>query len=212
MAPELAPKVKTVPIPAGMDITGQSYAARPDTILFLAAYRHRQVNVDAALWFYREVFPLVRHEIPEARFIIAGNGPPEELTVLAATDSQVEVTGFVDDIDRCYKEAAVFVAPILTGGGIIVKILDALAAGRPVVATSIGNEGIAAMPGRDLLVADDPPTFAAQVVKLLREPEYARALAANGAEFVKKNYGIDSVIAKLEHTLAEVAKKDRQDS
>ncbi|HXV21050.1 MAG TPA: glycosyltransferase family 4 protein [Desulfuromonadales bacterium] len=210
MAPELAARVKTVPIPAGMDISGQHHATKPNTILFLAAYRHRQVNVDAALWFYREVLPLVRRKIPEARFIIAGNGPPEELTMLAAADPKVEVPGFVDDIDRCYKEAAVFVAPILTGGGIIVKILDALAAARPVVATSIGNEGIAAQPGRDLLVADDPATFAAHVVKLLQEPEYARTLGANGAEFVKQNYGIDSVIARLENNLAEVAKMERQ--
>lgn len=210
MAPELTPRVKTVPIPAGMDISNLRYESKPNTILFLAAYRHRQVNVDAALWFYREVFPLVRREIPEGRFIIAGNGPPEELTSLSATDSHVEVTGFVDDIDRCYKEAAVFVAPILTGGGIIVKILDALAAGRPVVATSIGNEGIAARPGHDLLVANDPATFAASVVKLLRQPDFARELGANGAEFVRQNYGIDSVMARVEQNLTEAANKGRQ--
>jgi polysaccharide biosynthesis protein PslH len=210
MAPELADRVTTVPIPAGMDITEQHYPAQKNTILFLAAYRHRQVNVDAALWFYREVFPLVRRELPDARFIIAGYGPPQELTSLAEQDPQVEVTGFVDDIDRCYKEAAVFVAPILTGGGIIVKILDALAAGRPVVATSIGNEGIAAQPGRDLLIADDPLTFAAHVIKLLQDTECARTLAANGAEFVRQHYSLTSVITRLEENLAEVVKGRRQ--
>jgi glycosyltransferase involved in cell wall biosynthesis len=207
MAPELANRVTAVPIPAGMDITGLHYTAKENAILFLAAFRHRQVNVNAALWFYREVFPLVRREIPEARFIIAGNGPPEVLTSLPAADSQVEVTGFVDDIDRCYKEAAVFVAPILSGGGIIVKILDALAAGTPVVTTTFGNEGIAARPGIDLLVADDPASFAAHVVKLLRESEYARDLAANGAEFVRQNYSLDNAIARLEQNLVEVAGK-----
>lgn len=148
--------------------------------------------------------------MPEARFIIAGNGPPAELTALAAADPRVEVPGFVDDLDRCYKEAAVFVAPLLTGGGIIVKLLDALAAGRPVVATSIGNEGVGARPGRDLLVADDPATFAAHVVKLLHEPAFAQTLAANGAEFVRQNYGVDSVIARLEQNLDEVGKGGRR--
>jgi len=210
MAPELAARAITVPIPAGMDISERRYPTRPHSILFFAAYRHRQVNVDAALWFYRRVFPLIRRQIPEASFIIAGNGPPAELTALAATDPQVEVTGFVDDIDRCYKEAAVFVAPILTGGGIIVKILDALAAGIPVVTTTFGNEGVAAQPGRDLLVADDPESFAAHVVRVLQETEFARTLAMNGAEFARHHYGIDSVIARLEEHLAAIAAKRGQ--
>jgi glycosyltransferase involved in cell wall biosynthesis len=205
MAPELASKVRTVPIPAGLDITDQLYRAKKNTILFLASYKHRRVNVDAALWFCREVFPLVRREIPDARFIIAGYGPPEELADLADKDPQIEVPGFVDDIDRCYKEAAVFVAPILTGGGIIVKILDALAAGRPVVTTSFGNEGIAAQPGRDLLVADQPAAFAAHVVRLLNEPDEAQRLADSGRAFVGKGYGLEAVIGRIEAAYGEVA-------
>lgn len=190
--------VKTVPIPAGMDITEQSYPHRPDSILFLASYKYRRLNVDAALWFNREVLPLVRRQIPCARFIIAGYGPPEELTALAERDPLVEVPGFVDDMDRCYKEAAVFVAPILTGGGIIVKVLDALAAGTPVVTTTYGNEGINAVTGRDLLVADDPEAFAAAVVRLLTDREMATRLAANGRDFVREHYGLETVIDRLE--------------
>lgn len=201
-------KVKTVPIPAGLDITDRLYEPKSNSILFLASYKYRRVNVEGALWFYREVFPLVRKSIPTARFIIAGYGPPEELTSLAATDPQVLVPGFVDDIDRCYKEAAVFVAPILTGGGIIVKILDALAAGRPVVTTSYGNEGVGAEHGRDLLVADDPTGFAEGVVRLLTETEFARGLAANGREFVRKNYSLDSVIGRIETSYAEIVKRN----
>jgi polysaccharide biosynthesis protein PslH len=205
MAPELALKVKTVPIPAGLDITTKTYEPKRNTILFLASFKYRRLNVGAALWFYNEVFPLVRRKVPDARFIIAGYGPPEELTALAENDPQVLVPGFVDDIDRCYKEAAIFVAPILTGGGIIVKILDALAAGRPVVTTSYGNEGIGAVPGRDLLVADDPAGFAEGVVRLLSEPEFAATLADNGKEFVRRNYSLESVIERIESSYKEVA-------
>ena len=203
-APELGGRTRTVPIPAGLDITGRSYPTEENTILFLASYKHRRVNVEAALWFYREVLPLVRARIPEATFIIAGYGPPAELTALAAADARVRVPGFVDDTDRLYKEAAVFVAPILTGGGIIVKILDALAAGRPVVTTSYGNEGVAATPGRDLLVADDPQTFAAHVVGLLTEPEHAAALAASGRAFVTARYGLEAVIGRIEEAFRTV--------
>ena len=207
MAPELA--VTTVPIPAGLDITAARFTPKRGTILFLASYQYRRVNVEAALWFYREVFPIVRARVTDATFIIAGHGPPDELTRLAQSDPHVLVPGFVADLDRCYKEASVFVAPILTGGGIIVKILDALAAGRPVVTTTYGNEGVGARPGCDLLVADDPRLFADCVVRLLTDPDYAGRIAGRGAEFVRKNYSLASVLRRVEATYAELARAGR---
>ena len=196
MEPEL--NIKVVPIPAGLDITDRKFGKEKNTILFLASYKYRQVNVDAALYFYQKVFPLIRESIPDAKFIIAGYGPPEELTALQENDPGVLVPGFVNDIDECYKKAAVFVAPILLGGGIIVKILDALAAGTPVVTTSYGNEGIAAVPGRDLLVADDPESFAAAVLRVLREEKLAENLSVNGREFVRKHYCRDTMTNVME--------------
>ena len=190
--------VKVVPHPAGLDITDRGYAKERNTILFLASYKYRKVNVDAALYFYRKVFPLIRRLVPDAKFIIAGYGPPEELTSLAEKDPGVFVPGFVDDIDECYKKASVFVAPILLGGGIIVKILDALAAGTPVVTTSYGNEGIGAANGRDLLVADDAEGFAAAVLRVLREEELAETLSVNGREFVREHYSLDTTIRRME--------------
>jgi glycosyltransferase involved in cell wall biosynthesis len=194
----------TVPIPAGLDLTPAEYERRPGTILFLASYKYRPVNVQAALWFYRKVFPLVRSRAPEARFVIAGYGPPAELTALNA-DPQVEVTGFVSDLDRCHKEAAVFVAPILTGGGIIVKLLDALAAATPTVATTFGNEGVGALPGRDLLVADEPAAFADAVVRLLSDRQLAERLGRNGQSFVQAHYGREAVMARLDAVHGELA-------
>src|SRR6185369_12979138 len=88
--------VRSIPIPAGLDITEREFQRKSGTILFLASFKYRPVNVVAALWFYQQVFPLVRNRVPEARFVISGYGPPPELTALAA-DPQVEVTGFVDD-------------------------------------------------------------------------------------------------------------------
>jgi len=199
-----AAPVVSIPIPAGLDITVREYRRVPGTVLFLASYKYRPVNVAAALWFYREVFPLVKAHVPDACFVIAGYGPPEELRDLAA-DPNVRVTGFVDDLDRCHKEAAVFVAPILTGGGIIVKLLDALAAGTPTVATTFGNEGVGALAGRDLLVADDPPEFAAAVVSLLQDRVYAEQLGRNGREFVQANYGREAIMVRLDALYEEFA-------
>jgi glycosyltransferase involved in cell wall biosynthesis len=200
-----APAV-AVPIPAGMDLTERHFDRQPDSILFLASFKYRPLNVTAALWFYRQVFPLIRRAVPQARFIIAGSGPPAELQALAA-DPAVTVTGFVSDLDRCHKEAAVFVAPILTGGGIIVKVLDALAAGTPTVTTTFGNEGVAAVPGRDLLVADGAEPFATAVVTLLLDRSFAMAMGENGRSYVQKQFGLDSLLLKLDTVYREMTKK-----
>jgi glycosyltransferase involved in cell wall biosynthesis len=190
--------VKTVPIPAGLDISERSYEPQKNTILFLASFKYRKVNVNAALYFYRYVFPLISEQVPGARFIIAGYGPPQELKVIADENPRVEVLGFVEDIDRCYKEAEVFVAPILTGGGIIVKILDALAAGVPVVTTSYGNEGIGASPGKELLVGDDPASMAAGVIKLLEDKKFADFISTNGKAYVQSHYNLNTITRKRE--------------
>jgi glycosyltransferase involved in cell wall biosynthesis len=190
--------IEVVPHPAGLDITGKTYERQKNTLLFLASFRHRRLNVDAALYFYRKVFPLVRARVPDAVFIIAGYGPPEELLSLGEQDPSVRVTGFVDDVDEYYKKAAVFVAPILVGGGIIVKVLDAMAAGTPVVTTSYGNEGIGAVPGRDLLIADSPDLCAEEVVKVLSDRGYADRIAENGRQYIRKHYGREAVFSRLD--------------
>lgn len=190
--------IEVVPHPAGLDISQRTFERQTNTILFLASFKHRRLNVDAALYFYRKVFPLVRASIPDAVFIIAGYGPPEELLSLGRQDRSVRVTGFVDDVDEYYKKAAVFVAPILVGGGIIVKVLDAMAAGAPVVTTSFGNEGIGAVPGRDLLIADSPDLYAEEVVKLLSDRGYADRIAETGQKYIRKNYGREAVFSRLE--------------
>ncbi|MBJ6801057.1 glycosyltransferase family 4 protein [Geomonas propionica] len=202
LAPGLA--VTTVPIPAGMDLTPTAYPRVPERLLFLASYKYRPTNVEAALWFHAQVLPLVRREFPEAEFVIAGFGPPPQLMELAERDPGTHVTGFVDDTDPLYKSAGVFVAPILTGGGIIVKVLDALAAGAPVVTTSFGNEGIEAVPGADLLVADTPQDFAHAVITLLRDREQAERLGASGAAFVARNFSISAVLQRIETSYREL--------
>ncbi|HKN19500.1 MAG TPA: glycosyltransferase family 4 protein [Dissulfurispiraceae bacterium] len=187
--------VGVIPHPAGLDITGRKVGREKNTMLFLASYKYRKVNVDGALYFYRNVFPLIWASVPDAKYVIAGYGPPEELISIQKKDPGVLVPGYVDDIDECYKKAAVFVAPIMIGGGVIVKIIDAMAAGTPVVTTSYGNEGIGAVHGRDLLVADDPHSFAAAVLRVLGEKGLAETLSQNGRDFVRTHFSLETVIA-----------------
>jgi glycosyltransferase involved in cell wall biosynthesis len=190
--------VVAVPHPAGVDISKASYERVGLRVLFLASFRHRPINVEAALHFHRNVFPLIRAAVPDATFMIAGDGPPPVLTDLGRSDPNVQVTGFVEDIDRCYKEAHVFVAPILIGGGVIVKVLDAMAAGTPVVSTSYGNESVRAIPGEHLLVADDAPEFARHVVSLLTDPSLAARIGEAGRRFVSERFTLDVTLETLE--------------
>ena len=201
--------VMTLPIPAGLDITDKEYEKEKNTILFLASFRHRKINVDAALYFYREVFPLVRAQINDAIFIAAGHGPSDEMTSLAAKDPHFIVPGFVENLDECYKKASVFVAPIQIGGGIIVKILDALAAGTPTVTTTFGNEGIGASPGKDLLIADDREGFAAAIVRLLKDRDFASRIAENGRNFVRLHYTVEASVSKLETLYRDLSPRTR---
>jgi glycosyltransferase involved in cell wall biosynthesis len=94
------------------------------------------------------------------------------------------------------------------GGGIIVKVLDAMAAATPVVTTSYGNEGIGAAPGRDLLVADSPEAFAAEVVKVLKGTELAESLSKNGREFVREHYSLASVMERIETAYQEMVRSE----
>ncbi len=199
-------KAEVMSYPAGLDITERTFERQKNTILFLASYKYLRRNVEAALYFYHEVFPHVRKVIPDARFIAAGYGPPADLTALQEMDPAVSVPGFVDDLDECYKRADVFAAPILVGGGIIVKILDSMAAGTPVVTTTYGNEGIGAVPERDILIADDPESFADAVVRVLSDRELAARLSQNGREFVRKNFTLEAAMKNLDAAYQQIVK------
>jgi sugar transferase (PEP-CTERM/EpsH1 system associated) len=144
-------------------------------------------NADAVLFFCREILPLVRREIPDARLLIAGQSPPPEVRALAAWDS-VELLADVADIVPCYQRARLAVAPLRAGGGTRLKILEAMALGRVVVSTTIGCEGIDVSHGRDILVADQAEAFAACVVSLLRDPAARAALAARARQTVERGY------------------------
>jgi glycosyltransferase involved in cell wall biosynthesis len=107
------------------------------------------------------------------------------------------VTGFVDDLNAHLNRAAVFVAPLRFSAGVQNKVLEAMAASRPVVTTSTTNRGLGAEPGRDLVVADDASTIAAAVVSLLRDPERGRALGQAARRFVQTNYSWHHALKRM---------------
>ncbi len=167
-------------------------------VLFVGAM-YRRLNVEAVEWFLDEVWPRVLQEVPEARFYVVGSAPPPSL--LARADGErVFVSGFVGDLAPWYRAATVFVSPLRVAGGLLQKVLDALATGVPVVATSVSNHGIGGIPGEHLLLADDPEAFADAVVRLLRDPNLRAQLGAAGREFVRQRYDLEKAVARWEAT------------
>ncbi len=121
-----------------------------------------QPNIDAVEWFIGQVFPLIKAEKPDVQFDVLGARPSQKLLAMNGNNSGIHVTGYVADPADFISKAGVMVVPLLAGGGMRVKILNALAQGLPIVTTSLGCEGIDVVPGVHLLVADEPSGFARQ--------------------------------------------------
>ena len=154
-------------------------------------------NVDAAEFFVRDVLPLIAASVPEVTLTIVGARPAASVQRLAE-NPRVRVTGLVDDVRPFYAEAAATIVPLRVGGGVRMKILEAMALGSPVVSTSIGAEGLGLEPGRDLLIADTPAELAAAAVRLLRDPPFGSALAEHARQTVVQRFSWNAVVATLE--------------
>jgi glycosyltransferase involved in cell wall biosynthesis len=152
-------------------------------------------NVDAAVWFVREVWPLVTDRLGDARLSLVGREPAPEVRALAGPG--VTVTGTVPDVQPYLQRASVAVAPLRAGGGTRLKILEALGAGRPVVATTVGAEGLEDLVGHGVLIADEPAAMASAVADLLQDPDRAEALGQQGCAAVRARYSWDATLAPL---------------
>jgi len=189
--------------PGGLGFTGLPRMEIPGRILFLGALNRPQ-NIESVRYFLDKVWPAVRERVPDAEFRVAGGGLPRDLAREMTEDPRIVVTGYVGNIEEEYKSASVFVAPVLTGGGIIVKILDALAAGVPVVTTPFGNEGICAMEGEGILVSQDPDQFTQNILALLEDKEYRVAIGEAGRRFVEITYSAERFAEMLGKTYREL--------
>jgi len=185
-------------VPIGIDVNAIPIVERSHNtrnLLFLGAM-HWPPNIDCVLWFYREILPLIKAEIPDCTFTVAGQRAPKSVTNLAS-DSSVRVIGYVSDQVAVAKDCSVFVVPLRSGSGVRVKILNAMAMGLPIVSTSIGAEGIDVEHGKHLLIADTPEEFAKAVVSVLRDSSLADILGQNARQLVCERYSCEVVGKKL---------------
>jgi glycosyltransferase involved in cell wall biosynthesis len=169
----------------------------PNTLIF-AGGLNWYPNVSGIRFFARQIWPLLKQKCPGIRLYLAGRSPVAEIVRLAKSDPTIELIADPPDIRPWVWKAAVYVCPIIDGGGTRLKILDALAMGKAVVSTSVGGEGLQVKHGEDILVADSPKDFASHVLHLLEHETSRKQLGARGRALVERLYSWEVIGRHLE--------------
>jgi glycosyltransferase involved in cell wall biosynthesis len=189
-----------------LGLTRQSTSAnhpKGKDLLFVGAM-NRSVNVQSVLFTAQKILPRIWGEFPEVTFTIVGGSPPSAVLELARKDARIKVTGFVAELESYYASAYAFVAPLFVGGGIIIKIVEALAAGLPVVTTPVGNEGIEARPGEELLQEESADGLVEACLRLLRDRTFRDRLGEKGRAFAQSKYNWDTAAQFLNRQYEEI--------
>jgi sugar transferase (PEP-CTERM/EpsH1 system associated) len=164
-------------------------------------------NENAVLYFANDVFPRIQRRMPEARFRVVGGGPSPRLRRLEDANKAIRVVGFVDSMCEHINRAAVSVCPMLAGSGMQFKILEALACGVPVVATSVAKGDIRISEEEGLLIADDPVTFADKVVGIIENGRQEKNAALRAREILKRRYSWPQCNAVIDRIYAELSNR-----
>jgi glycosyltransferase involved in cell wall biosynthesis len=202
----LAPSTRVVVAPNGVDADALTPSPPGDAALFVGLLSYAP-NRDAMTWFAREVVPRLGADGPDV--FVAGREPGVELESLARAAPRLRLLGFVPNLAPLYARAGVFVNPMRGGGGTRLKMLEAMAAGKAVVSTSIGAEGLALTPGRDVVVADTAPEFAAAVRALLADRPRAARLGRAARALVESRYRWEVCLAPLDDLYASLPRRGR---
>jgi glycosyltransferase involved in cell wall biosynthesis len=163
-----------------------------NTLIFTGSFRYH-TNYEAMQWFVGEVFPRVLEKIPSAQLIITGDHAGLPLP----SNRNVTLAGYVEDVKSLIASSTVALAPLWSGGGTRLKILEAMAIGAPVVATSKGAEGLEAVAGVHLFVADDPAQFAEEAVRVLLDQGLRKRVSRNAQQLVREKYDWQGVLPEF---------------
>ncbi|WP_339411622.1 glycosyltransferase family 4 protein [Pseudomonas sp. EA_35y_Pfl2_R5] len=180
--------------------------AASQRILFVGNYEYAP-NKDAVQWALDEILPLLWRRCPQARFAIAGYALPQDWAELWP-DSRIEWVGFVPQLTELQARSAVFFAPLRHGGGSKLKVLEALAAGLPLVSTAQGVSGLPLVDKQEYCAGETPEELAAALAQLLEDPHYARQLAVKGRDYVRDHHDWQIAAAQLEHVYQQLPVKD----
>ncbi|MDT4965809.1 MAG: polysaccharide biosynthesis protein PslH [Acidobacteriota bacterium] len=197
---------KITVVPTGVDIkkygVGSSDENPKDSLVVFLGSMDWEPNIDGIEYFCKDIWPQVQRAVPDARFRIVGRNPTPGVRRLAS--ESIEVTGTVASVVEHLREAAVVAVPLRIGGGTRLKIFEAMAAGKAVVSTTIGAEGLDVHDGRDILLADDAKSFADSIISVLSNETRRRELERSAAELAAQ-YDWSVVATRFEEMLASVA-------
>jgi glycosyltransferase involved in cell wall biosynthesis len=175
----------------------------------MTGYMSYAPNLDACRWISQEVMPAVRKRLPSAVIRLVGGFLTSELEAIDDPANGVEVIGPVPDTRPYYREADVFLMPMRAGGGTRIKALEAFATGVPIVSTTVGVEGLGAVPDSHVLIGETAEQLADAVVRALTDRELRGRLSREGRRLVESHFDWDQIAAAYERTIAEVVGKAR---
>jgi len=174
---------------------------QPNTLIFTGSFRYH-TNYEAMKWFVGEVFPLILQKIPSAQLIITGDHAGLPLP----SNHHVILAGYVDDVKSLIASSTIALAPLWSGGGTRLKILEAMAIGTQVIATSKGAEGLEAVAGAHLFVEDEPARFAGEAVRLLRDSDLRTRVSQSARQLVREKYEWQGVMPAFLEALSRAAR------
>jgi len=195
-------------VPNGVDVERfkpSDMVPEPNTVVFTGAINYRP-NTDAVAFFVRDVLPRLRRLQRSTRFVVVGRGAPDWLVRMAGPE--VEFTGEVPDVRPYLARAHVVVAPLRAGSGTRLKILEAMAMGKPVVSTAIGCEGLRVVDGEDISIADDPQALAESTAHLMSHPARAIELGRNARLLAERDYSWPVVAQRLDNFHSQLLSKE----
>jgi glycosyltransferase involved in cell wall biosynthesis len=197
-----------VVIPNGVDVRyfkPESGEVKRDHLVWVGGMTG-PYNSDAVDFFVEKIWSLIKSKVPGATIDFAGGGPTEKLRKKALEDKSVHVLGFVPDIRPIVQRASVFVAPIRIGSGTKIKILNAMAQAKSVVATTTAAEGIDVTPEKNILIADDPEEFAKKILYLFKNEEMRRKMGEKARELIERKYSWDVISEDIYRTYEDYRK------
>lgn len=197
-------------IPFGTDISNHSFnptGSEPPSLLFIGNFIHPP-NSEAATRLVRDIFPALHKKYPNLTCTIVGPNPPKKLQQLAV--DAVTITGWVPDLAPFFDRAAIFVAPLHMGGGMRVKILEAMAAGKAIVATPLAKEGLNIQDGEHMLLAESDEEMITNIDLLLADSAKRVRLANNARAWAQANLSWEKTILEYEHLYQTLLSKGSQ--
>jgi glycosyltransferase involved in cell wall biosynthesis len=202
--------IRAVVVPTYIEVATKRVEATRQPSLGYTGLLGWQPNRQGLDWFCKEVWPLVRARIPDARLTIAGPGLDRRSDGSLAVPANwalpgITTVGYVNDLEEIYRGCIAMVAPILGGSGVRMKLLEAMRAGMPTITTTDGAAGLGVEDGREMFIADDPVRFADCVARVLSDSELREQLRIDGYAYLEANHSLGVARARLQQSLASRA-------